>query len=110
MLRLINKLSILDMIIFNIVYHTAAVEKRVLTYLSKHLNIKEMLKLQEELGLPISFQAEDHEDVPESVYQTIKTWKHDANVDATYKKLNIALTNIYRTDLQGMIGYVRLLY
>ena len=105
MFRLINKLST-----FTIVYHTAAVEKRVLTHLSKRLNIKEMLKLQEELGLPISFQAEDHKDVPESVYQTIKTWTHDANVDATYEKLNIALTNIDRKDLRGIIGYVRLLY
>ena len=88
-------------------HHTGAAEKRVLTYLSKHLNVKDVLRLQQELGLTISFQATDKKDAPEKVYQTIKRWTHDAAVKATYKKLNTALANIGRQDLQGIIAYVR---
>ena len=87
-------------------HQTGAAEKRVLTYLSKRLNLKDVLKLQQELGLPISFQAADKKNAPEKVYQTIKKWTHDPAVKATYKKLNTALANIGRQDLQGIIVYV----
>ena len=87
-------------------YHTGAAEKRVLTYLSKRLNITEVLKLEQELGLPISFKKADKKDAPEKVYQTIKKWTHDAAVKATYKKLNTALADIGRKDLQGINVYV----
>ena len=72
-------------------------------YLVSHeLGIDEVMPLQIELGLMVSLLPGDREDVPEKVYQTVKSWTHDVAVKPSYRKLFKVLTNIGRNLSQVM--------
>ena len=75
-------------------------------YLVSHgLGIDKVMQLQLELGLMVSLLPGDREDVPEKVYQTVKSWTHDAAVKPSYSKLFKAVSNIGRESLKGDEAY-----